>query len=557
MPSSPPASTITSINSSEAGPRWSGLETPGMKEAKSSLLLPKNIKFKGKIKTLPEESVIVYRDQGVPNKEGLSTSSNNEDSITRKTTSTNSFTVIFPGCTLFQLEPLKDTTALKSAVAGSSSTTTASSSLRSHKQQQTLPVTLTIGGRCTFKKRNLKNFTIMMRTREQSGARQLSSNSKFDWPDVMGFRTCPVCAQKAVPHKEREYWMVFYPLLQISLVPESSKMQMGLRTICRLTCIECMEQKLLFGMTIKTSQISKTNKKNKGKATKVDDSNRNHNDDDNDDGAGQVEIQDTKTTTTDLDDNGDNKESMQKQHEGRPSDASLPAVSSALEVLYRAGSATFLQDSPPRPASHPHIDDVMDAWTLYNLWEQTGAWEALQNDYREVLTKSMQASASGKHKAMRINNIKNSIIQEQQPPPSKENTKPATAAVPAVASNETREVGSKVHGSKIPGDTNGDEDHVKKLVKETPIEEKAEEAEKEKKKKKKKSSTSNKEVRCRSCRKRLPLKQMKKCSRCRSVVYCSAECQKADWENHKTKCFVKKKKSSSEVKEIKSSSNEK
>mmetsp|Transcript_12680 Transcript_12680/g.17706 ORF Transcript_12680/g.17706 Transcript_12680/m.17706 type:complete len:306 (-) Transcript_12680:1828-2745(-) len=283
-------------------------------------------------------------------------------------------------------------------------------------------------------------------------------------------------------------------------------------------------------------------KKNRKKDTKVDDSNRNHNNDDNDDGAGEVEVQGTKTTTTDFDNSGDIKELLQKEQEDQPPGASLPAISSALEVLYRAGSATFLQDSPPRPASHPHTDDVMDAWTLYNLWEQTGAWEALQNDYREILTKSMQASASGKNKAMRINNVKNSTIQGQQPPPSKENTKPASAAAPAVASN------SKVHGSKVPGD----EDHVKKLAIESPIEEKAKEAEK----KKKKSSNSNREIKCRSCRKRLPLKQMKKCSRCRSVVYCSGECQKADWENHKSKCFVKKK-SSSEEKKSKSSNIEK
>ena len=30
--------------------------------------------------------------------------------------------------------------------------------------------------------------------------------------------------------------------------------------------------------------------------------------------------------------------------------------------------------------------------------------------------------------------------------------------------------------------------------------------------------------------------EMKRCSRCKSVRYCSAECQKADWKNHKKEC---------------------
>jgi radical SAM protein with 4Fe4S-binding SPASM domain len=34
---------------------------------------------------------------------------------------------------------------------------------------------------------------------------------------------------------------------------------------------------------------------------------------------------------------------------------------------------------------------------------------------------------------------------------------------------------------------------------------------------------------------------MKKCSRCKAVWYCSAECQKKDWGSHKTKCVLPKK----------------
>jgi len=67
----------------------------------------------------------------------------------------------------------------------------------------------------------------------------------------------------------------------------------------------------------------------------------------------------------------------------------------ASNVLAEAGSASFLEDGPPRPETHPHVDDILDAWTLYNLWEHSGAWEALQNDYRIVLSRSMQGDAGG------------------------------------------------------------------------------------------------------------------------------------------------------------------
>jgi hypothetical protein len=46
------------------------------------------------------------------------------------------------------------------------------------------------------------------------------------------------------------------------------------------------------------------------------------------------------------------------------------------------------------PQHAPNVDDDLDAWALYQLWEHTGAWEALQNDYKTVLSISMQASAT-------------------------------------------------------------------------------------------------------------------------------------------------------------------
>jgi hypothetical protein len=67
---------------------------------------------------------------------------------------------------------------------------------------------------------------------------------------------------------------------------------------------------------------------------------------------------------------------------------------SAMEMLQEAGTVSFLQDGPPRPENHPHVDDPIDAWTLYTLWESTGAWEALQNDYRGALSRSLAAHPS-------------------------------------------------------------------------------------------------------------------------------------------------------------------
>lgn len=111
-------------------------------------------------------------------------------------------------------------------------------------------------------------------------------------------------------------------------------MTLGTRTICRFVTLSCMED-LLEGLTLKMQP---------GKASSGD-------------------ARKSRLTFT------------------------LPAA----DVLAEAGSASFLEDGPPRPESHPHVDDVLDAWTLYNLWEHSGAWEALQNDYRLVLSRSMHA----------------------------------------------------------------------------------------------------------------------------------------------------------------------
>jgi hypothetical protein len=45
-----------------------------------------------------------------------------------------------------------------------------------------------------------------------------------------------------------------------------------------------------------------------------------------------------------------------------------------------------------------------------------------------------------------------------------------------------------------------------------------------------------KQVTCDTCKKRSSYTKMKKCSRCRNATYCSVECQKQDWNRHKTEC---------------------
>lgn len=289
------------ITMSDQKPLWSGLETPGMVEAKCSLLIQQVGGFEPRIKRLPEQRVLVYQDKGY-----------NPDSGNDSQNGDENFYVDFNGCTILQFEPAHGI------------------------PQRTMPITLTVGGRCIFTPENFQDFNVMMRTKEQSLDMNISPNGNFDWPDVNSLLMCPLCGRKAkVPEEgdeygEHEYWLLFYPLLQITIM-KGSQMTLGTRTICRLTCLECMDD-LLEDMTLTVCPPALNGR--------------------------------------------------------RPTlSFSLPAR----EVLAEAGSASFLEDGPPRPDTHPDADDILDAWTLYNLWEHSGAWEALQNDYRIVLSSSMQS----------------------------------------------------------------------------------------------------------------------------------------------------------------------
>jgi len=180
----------------------------------------------------------------------------------------------------------------------------------------------------------------------------------------MKWLKCPFCNEIApVPlddgdddlcNKGDEYWMLFHPLLQIAAV-NRSKMTIGTRTICRLTCLGCM-QNHLHGKTIvvsnKPNVCGRSSKSRSGTATATSTST-------------------TSTTTTIAANQPPSK---------------LRFSLSALKVLNDAGhgSSIFPQQESPNLChlvSHRNVNTVIDAWSLFNLWEYSGAHEALQTDY--------------------------------------------------------------------------------------------------------------------------------------------------------------------------------
>lgn len=446
---------------------WSGLETKGMKEAKCSLLLQEDAAFEPKIKALPKQRVLVYQDKGFhPN----SNSNNNNGSAPNS--NEDNFYVDFKGCTILQLEPSFGPTP-----------------------QRTMPVTLTVGGRCIFTPENYHDFRVMMRTKEQSREMDIAPNGNFDWPDVQSMLLCPLCGSKAPIPQERdeyelEYWMLFYPLLQITVM-KGSQMTLGTRTVCRLTCLECMEN-LLEGMLLTVQPGSSSQN--------------------------AVSTKNTRLMFT------------------------LPASN----VLAEAGSASFLEDGPPRPETHPHVDDILDAWTLYNLWEHSGAWEALQNDYRIVLSRSMQGDAGGGASgggqedgaagAAGGDGEGGAGGQNQQPrlrerlgkacgnPKCKkvQGKKDRTSGEIIRLTIKCKECFSEFYCSKACREKAKDKHRPDCLAKQ---QERKERREKKAKK-----------VQCDTCQQKLPYTQMKKCSRCRQATYCSVECQRKAWAEHKAHC---------------------
>mmetsp|Transcript_44814 Transcript_44814/g.66496 ORF Transcript_44814/g.66496 Transcript_44814/m.66496 type:complete len:554 (-) Transcript_44814:221-1882(-) len=436
---------------------WSGLETPGMLEAKCSLLVPVDSMYEAKLKSLPPGRHTLVLDRA-----------GSADHV-----------VEFSGCTLLQLEP---------------------TIVSPDQRLEVMPVTLTVAGKCTFTNDNWRDFSIMMRTKEQSEEMRLPPNGHFEWPDVCSMLLCPLCGHAqpvagdgtapgdddGATAASREYWMLFYPLLQITVL-KGSKMTMGFRLICRLTCLDCMEE-LLDGMRVKVPAQTAAGEVTGGGG-----------------GASNNSSSHSKTS-------------------------SLSWELSAMTILEEAGSASFLQDAPPRPASHPHVDDALDAWTLYNLWEQSGAWEALQADYRMVLSRSMHATtiehtpsdaARRKRRSSRNNKPKpGQLCDNEEKPCDRKHDMPDPATGEMVelsvvckecrdafyCSTECRKEAVPAHECQSSSD------------------------------RRKKKRSSRKQVKCETCKAIRPYTEMKKCSRCRTATYCCVECQRKDWPRHKVQC---------------------
>jgi hypothetical protein len=132
-----------------------------------------------------------------------------------------------------------------------------------------MPENLTVAGKCLFTKACQKEFAIMMRTNEESKLQRIPPNGKLDWygshfqvlcsqrvhppktphniasahfsfrPDCRCVQLCPVCGNMAEPDDGTVFWLLYYPLLQIS-----AQANIGMRTVQRLTCPPCMESLL-------------------------------------------------------------------------------------------------------------------------------------------------------------------------------------------------------------------------------------------------------------------------------------------------------------------------
>lgn len=409
-----------------------------MQDAKCSLLLQEEATHDAKIKTLPKQRILVYQDRGFnPASSGNSNSSGD-------TSNEENFYVDFKGATVLQLEP----------------------TISHSEPQAVMPITITVGGRCVFTPENYQDFKVMMRTKEQSEEMAIAPNGNFDWPDVNSLLLCPCCGNTCpVPFsgdkQEHEYWMLFYPLLQITVL-KGSQMTLGTRTVCRLTCLECVDD-MLEGLTLNVLP------------------------------------------------GGSNR--------GNVGGGGLAFTLPAADVLAEAGSASFLEDGPPRPESHPHVDDILDAWTLYNLWEHSGAWEALQNDYRLVLSRSMHADSAEmpneaglKHRMGRpcdnkaCNHVHGKAIDGAL---CRLYIKCRACHGAFYCSTACREDGRAEHAAAC---------HAKRREREEQREKKA------------------KRVECDTCARKFPYTKMKKCSSCRSATYCSVDCQRMDWQRHKYAC---------------------
>lgn len=463
----------------------------------------------------------------------------------------SNFYVDFKGTTIFQLEP---------AMVG---------------QHKTMPVTLTVGGRCTFTAENYQDFRVMMRTKAQSAAMNIAPNGNFDWPDVQSLLLCPSCGRQGpVPQpgspKRYEYWMVFYPLLQITLL-KGTQMTLGTRTICRFMCLDCMED-LLEGLSLRIhpggSDLVRPEEEPHDSTLSRPDYDQ--------------EPVPPPTTTDDDDENLSHRAPPPPPRVRRRLTFNLPAA----DVLAEAGSASFLDDSPPRPettlhswhggSNHvngtntnnsttttlsPSFDDILDAWTLYNLWEHAGAWEALQNDYRLVLSRSMHPDHNQNNNPQQNPSSSSSSPSRLEDGDSGGDAGGHRSSFSSVSPLDdprfhdrvgqscSNPACGKVHGSLDPDD---ETTMVRLAIKcrdcmsayycsracreahRDPHQLKCRQRQVERDERRRERKA--KRVACDTCQLKFPYNKMKKCSRCRLATYCSVECQKGNWDQHKLIC---------------------
>ena len=443
---------------------WSGFETVGMRRAKCSLLLQEEITLEAVIKALPKQRVLVHQDRGVT------------QSATSRSSIEEPYPVDFNGATILQLEP---------AICRS-------------EPQSVMPITITVGGRCVFTPENYLDFKVMMRTKEQSTEMSIAPNGSFDWPDVTALLLCPVCGNTcSIPRpgdrQEHEYWMVFYPLLQITIL-KGAEMTLSTRTVCRLTCLDCMDD-MLEGVTLNVSPGALCRERPD---------------------ASNTSSSSSPTTTT----TSNTATGLAFQ---------LPAA----DILAEAGSVSFLEDGPSRPESHSHLDDVLDAWTLYNLWENSGAWEALQNDYRVLLSRSLLADQLESISSSSAHNIRKKRLGQKCGYSSC----------------------LKVHGQSLSRSSSNhdssDDDCCRLCIKcqdchaawycsracrDQARPEHAEVCREKCRDRQERRDKRGKPVRCDTCARKFPYTKMKKCSSCRLATYCSVDCQRMDWQRHKFNC---------------------
>lgn len=545
-PDSVLASANRSNHSNSCCAVWSGFETIGMRRAKCSLLLQDDMIHDAIIKKLPKQRVLI--DRGVrTNTSNLvasssstasvvsinpalssssfssSSSSSSPGDVVRNEDSKNSnhssesgnsnehdystdepYYVDFDGATVLQLEP----------------------SISPMEPQSVMPITITVAGKCVLTPENYIDFQVMMRTKEQSYEMNIPPNGAFDWPDITSFLLCPVCSNIcSIPRlgdrQEHEYWMVYYPLIQIAIRNQdttthtnvnantnnnnnnNNEMVLSTRTICRLMCLDCMDD-LLEGLSLNVTPggLCKERLKNRPIDTA------------------------TKTNSTTFTDNTNTKK-LKTPAKGLA--FSLPVV----DILAEAGSVSFLEGGPPRPETHQHLDDILDAWTLYTLWECSGAWEALQNDYRMQLSKSLSPVP-----------IENNIDENNE------------GTMSPVQASWTKRIGQKCASEschRVHGKTTLDsgavcrlsikcQDCHSELYCSKPCREdsRIRHAElcrdRRKQREERRERSSSRQIQCDTCARKFSCTKMKKCSSCRHSTYCSVDCQKVDWERHKSFC---------------------